>query len=146
MSDDAPKCIDQAFISQFCHSSSICIECSRCKRVHFGSQADGDFEEGEVERLLRNAETEPDKYVDHGTDWVRVGWFTTSFVFGCPCGFDKKVARLIWDSRHDILNFITQVSGEVMEDASRNMEAVKPARAALGIAPGALETDRFDDI
>ena len=144
---DAPECIDEFFIEEFCNSSTIATDCNQCKRLHFGSAADGDFEEGEREDLLKKAEEEPDKYIDHGSDWVRVGWVAGGFVFGCPCKFDQRIARVLWNARHEILNFVTKVSEEVMEDANENMEAVKPARIALGIAPGTLETaDRFDDI
>ncbi len=144
---DTPDCIDDFFIEEFCNSSTIATDCNQCKRVHFGSTADGDFEEGEVENLLKQAEENPDRYIDHGSDRIHVGWVAGGFVIGCPCKFDKRIARLFWNARHGILNFITRVSEEVMEDATKNIAAVKPARISLGIPPGALETaDRFDDI
>jgi hypothetical protein len=131
----------------FCHAGGLVVECQQCKRVHFASE-EGDYDKGELEELLEQQKKEPDKYLDCIDEYTRWGWFGVRFVFGCPCGFDQRLARILWESRQEVLDFVASMSKIAADRTSHDEKAVRAARAALGPSHREFPSDegRFEEL
>jgi len=56
------------------HSGSSVIDCTLCGRTHFAHALPSEFDEGEYERLMKQHEENPNKFVYHPeTDSIRLG-------------------------------------------------------------------------
>jgi len=87
-----------AFISQEC----------MCGRVHFCSpeNSQGDFEDGEYERLKELSIKEPKKYIESNEECI--SYFDMGMnviVWGCECHNDIWYENTIWSDRHQIMSY-----------------------------------------
>lgn len=86
-----PKNGSDLFWNVFETGGSICIDCV-CGRTHFStSPAAGTWELGELDKLLANSVTEPDRFIRSAYD--AVGVITVNGVpicYDCPCGSAAK--------------------------------------------------------
>lgn len=113
---------DHAFID----GGSCWLSCE-CGRTHFSSQDRVGFsdDQAELEKLLKNAESNPDKYVDHGDESVAMGYIDGHhLVLGCPCGELAKYEDFIWNNRRRILEYLkTRIANQARESNDMNVLA-----------------------
>ena len=79
-----------------------------CGRVYFCSpeNSQGDFEEGEYEKLKELSLKEPKKYIE--SDYDAISYFEIGnnvVVWGCECGSDIWYETTIWNNRHQIMSY-----------------------------------------
>ncbi len=107
-----------------CDTGTCHITCEMCKRTHFSSMGGYDWEPGELEKLLANAEKEPDKYFDHGSDTV---WFDVidgkQVVLYCPCNGLRRIEQFIIANRELITTFL-QIRFESLKDRMADEAAI----------------------
>jgi len=86
-------------ISQaFHYSGASCVCRCDCGIVHFvTADGHGDYDEGELEELLKKEEADPDKYVNWDVfNSIETFLFEErEYVIGCPCKNDIRVAEAI---------------------------------------------------
>jgi len=112
------------------HSGSTVIDCELCGRTHFNSSDTGCFEEGELEQLQKEADKDPEKYVetDYTIPWLYVD--DKQAVIGCPCNKLAYYEHLFWQHRKLIANYFTA-------RAKRMTEYAQEAEIAAGKVRGA---------
>lgn len=94
------------FMRAVCHCGSSHINCGFCDRVHFSSGEGYDWKEGELEDLLKKAEINPDKYVNHGDESVSFGELDgIQAVYDCPCNRASQYEAFVWDNRFMIAEY-----------------------------------------
>lgn len=80
-----------------------------------GGPSHGDYEEGELDRLLAKQSKEPEKYIgDAQSD--SIGWGLIDgkqAVFACPCGKLRRYEDWIWNHRAIIYLYLR---GRTMRD------------------------------
>lgn len=116
--------ISDEFADAVCDSGSIVIDCELCGRTHFNDET-GSFEEGEYEELCKNAEKEPDKYVqyrDESVHWGRIDG--RQAVIDCPCDGLEKYEKFIWNNRYVIAKYLKARAVREKEDSDRQLEAL----------------------
>lgn len=94
------------FWDAFQYGGTLRAQC-RCGRTHFCSNTTLDYEEGELEELIGQSVTEPDKYIcDTMDDSVAVlDGPNGLLVWGCPCHGAKPFENLLLDYRSQIVDF-----------------------------------------
>ena len=103
---DAPS---EEFEHAVCLEALTVIDCQLCGRVHFACGPNhGDYEPGELDRLLAKQSKEPEKYVgDAQSD--SIGWGLIDgkqAVFACPCRKLRRYEDWIWDHREIIVTYL----------------------------------------
>ena len=139
--------LSEYFILAFSDSGTICASCEFCGRVHFGG--DGDFDEGELESLKTNAEKEPDKYVDHGDEWVGLLHLAgRTGVVDCPCNKMDPYEQFIWGHGWKIAEYLRRRSASELKTAEATAHALeipeplgKGSPVAVPILRRKLESD-----
>lgn len=96
----------EMFWDAFIDGGSIVIQCS-CGRTHFSNREDaGDWEDGELEELLKNQSLFPDKYISTSDDAVATAYINGNILcYNCPCGMDAKYERFILDNESEIIKY-----------------------------------------
>lgn len=116
--------VEELFRNAFGGSGSIRASCA-CGREHF--EPEGDFDEGELEDLLRKQSLDHDKYVcQDSVSLINVAG--NQFVFGCPCKGWEPYANFIWNHRYPIIAFLTaRIAGnyEVALEAKKMIEKLE---------------------
>ena len=87
-------------------STGSCVEtCDFCDRTFFFPEGHYDWDEGELERLKKNAKRNPDKYIEVG-GWISSGHIDGKcFVEGCPCNAVVRYESWLWSTRYLIQSF-----------------------------------------
>jgi hypothetical protein len=94
--------VEELFRNAFGGSGTIRASCE-CGREHF--EPEGDFDEGELEDLLRKQSLDHDKYVcQDSVSLMNVAG--KQFVFGCSCKGWEPYANFIWKHRYQIMEFL----------------------------------------
>lgn len=120
------------FIDAVCHSACAVVDCGFCGRMHFASSANFDFEEGELEGLLENAEKYPDKYINHGNVPVSNGYIGgVSFVADCPCNEARKYEDFIWNSRYIIERYLNNRANSMAKQTTEAQETAQSISKAV---------------
>jgi len=103
---------------------SIVADC-QCGITHFVSE--GDYEEGELEKLREQAIANPKKFIENGTvDYIARREFNAGqWVIGCPCNWQDKYARFIWAEYEIIAEFLKRCKKEVISNALKVDDAVE---------------------
>lgn len=113
----------EAFM-ECCDTGTCHVVCDMCGRTHFSSMGGYDWEDSELERLIAQAEKEPDKYADHGSDTV---WFDCingkNAVLHCECDGLRRVEQFIIANRELITTFL-QIRHESLKDHMADEAAV----------------------
>lgn len=98
-------------------------ECEACGRVHFDGH--GEFmEDGELERLEKHQEQDPDKYYAHDQQVHYGTFFGKRLVFGCPCNYLHDVEKRLWGDRHTIIQYLAAQAAALSEEGSRITEGI----------------------
>ena len=96
------RVVSEEFTSAFMGGGSFISQECMCGRVHFCSpeNSQGDFEDGEYERLKELSIKEPKKYIESNygcIDYFDMG--NNVIVWGCECGNDIWYENTIWSDR-----------------------------------------------
>ncbi len=112
------------FWDAVCRAGTITVECGFCGRTHFVSN--GDYDDGELERLREQAEAAPDKFIEHTEcDYISCGQLDgVTAVHGCPCDKAARYERFIWEHRSLIVDYLKRRAAELARGANRDLEAV----------------------
>ena len=95
-------------------------ECT-CGIVHFDVYNSRDWEEGELDRLLKLQTEKPGRYISHDHS---VGCYIIDgkeYVFGCPCKFGDKYEKFIRDHSSQIAVYLNKWS-EVLKEKSEKIK------------------------
>jgi hypothetical protein len=129
---DKPKDLDtppsDEFMEAVVDGGSIVTECELCGRVHFATyDGGGDFEEGELEDLRKQADKEPDRYLEEGRySSISFGYIDgKQAVWGCPCNLAKKYEDWIWGHRRTIIAYLKKRIINEKRDAEMEEELFK---------------------
>jgi hypothetical protein len=104
-----------------------------CGRRHFASLDKGCFEAGELERLLKKKESDPNRYIEHPNETsisYSSFFFGRQFVLDCPCGYAGLLEELIWHRQIPIATFLQLRAAEELNQA----EAAKALAEKTAIA------------
>lgn len=107
----------------FCWGGSPQASCS-CGRVHYASG--GEFmDEGELERLQNLHKRSPKTYIPTTDDSVGIATINgASYVWDCPCEWDKRLENFLWSHRADIIAFYQARTQREMEAATKTAAAL----------------------
>lgn len=134
MSDPKPAlpAPSELFLSAIRSAGSIVIDCELCGRTHFGDGR-GDYEEGEYERLLAKAKTEPDKYIQHhDDDMVSYGYLQgKQAVLDCPCHELTRYEKFIWAHRWLIASYFRARLKENIQKLELDLEQCRLPKELL---------------
>ena len=101
------KSPSKEFTDAIRHAGSLVITCEFCGRTYFCTWGHGDYEKGELEELKKQAEEEPDKYIevfdDDAASWGHIDG--KQFVIGCPCNGARKYEDWILSHRYIIAEY-----------------------------------------
>lgn len=100
--------VSDEFRSSFLGGGSYISQECMCGRVHFCSPQipDGDFEDGEYERLKKLQGERPEKYIESEYDCISYFDFgDNTIVWDCPCGNDMWVEKVVWGTRKSIMDY-----------------------------------------
>lgn len=103
---------------------TMCVVDCQCGRIHFVSAAGhGDYSDGELERLLKLAEEQPDKYVNETTyDYIDAAFIDgKQIVPDCPCGQYKKYCDWIESHAQGLARYLI----EHFKNRARRAESIK---------------------
>lgn len=116
--------ISEHFWDAFINAGSLVIECEFCERTHFAYE--GDYEEGELERLEENAKKNPAKYEEHfDRDMVSWGYFNgKQAVYNCPCKSLVQYERFIWNERDSIIKYYKAKMDEKSKNAQSDLDKI----------------------
>jgi hypothetical protein len=114
----------QTFWDVVCTAGSIVVDCGFCGRTHFVSN--GDYDEGELERLRVSAKHHPDKFVERTEcDYISCGQLDgITAVFGCPCDKAARYEKFIWNNRLMIADYLKRRAAKEAREASDDLEAI----------------------
>lgn len=109
-----PKPTEEAssdFWSSFEFGGTLVATC-RCGRTHFCSNTALDFEDGELDDLLKSASEKPEKFIEDGkNDSVAVMDGPNGLiVWGCHCHGAMPFEQFLIDYRYQILSYYTRRS------------------------------------
>ena len=111
------------FIDAIRHAGSLVITCEFCDRTYFCTWGNGDYEEGELEELRKQAEKDPDKYIeihdDDATSWGHIDG--KQFVINCPCNSARKYEDWILDHRWVIAEYFKNRAKRLKKDLEREV-------------------------
>lgn len=100
----------------------VAVDCC-CGITHFVNEADGAYEEGEYEKLMRNKEKNPEEYVESPEDVIRHGnWGEETIVVSCSCGKAEEIENMIWDNRGVISSYLNAALKKEVEETTSDME------------------------
>jgi hypothetical protein len=106
-------------------STSISVTCQACGREHFSS--DGDHEKGELEKLLKKSEENPDAYVHAADDYISYFHFNgKQIVFDCPCNYARVIENMLRVHEVSIISFYDAITKKRF-DTARERRAVVEA-------------------
>jgi len=95
----------EMFWDSFIDGGSIVADCA-CGRVHFSRCETNDWENGELEELLKNEEKSPDKYIGTNDDSVAVAMISgVGFCYNCPCNGAARYENFIFDHESEIIKY-----------------------------------------
>lgn len=88
-------------------SGSCRAECESCGREYFAVDGHYDWEEDELEELMKLADEEPDKYIPVDYDSVESVYINGQhLVIGCKCGAIERIENGVWTNRRWILRYL----------------------------------------
>ena len=127
---DEPQAPSEEFIRASIHACSNTIECQFCGRVYF-SQDGFDFEEGELEELLKLSKQEPDKCIelDYEPNWGILDG--KQYVADCKCNAASKYEKLFWDSRYLIEKYFTAMARAQQQKANDTTNLSRQISSAI---------------
>lgn len=110
-----------------CDSGSLVVECA-CGRVHFATDAGaGDYDEGELSKLLANAKKNPEKYLENqvcsSISTGKLDGYTV--VYNCPCNWGARHEHFIWANRELIAKYLELRTNEELKTALNNKATAK---------------------
>lgn len=109
--------------------------CEFCGREYFASN--GDYDEGELEKLNALAEKHPEKYINTGEDWqslCSIGG--RDYVYGCPCNAPRQYEDFIWAHRWPIAKYLKTRSKNQLKDQIHDYRQIKAIPNDLPDGPG----------
>jgi hypothetical protein len=124
-----------AFRMNFSHvGTETAVECC-CGRVHFCNdmRSDDDAEERELQTLIENEKSDPDKYFSYSIA-VGVSYFYSmdkQVVFVCPCNYAGYLEKLFLSHQSSILNFFDVVTEQKLEQAQKARNKVSQTKAKV---------------
>lgn len=122
---------DEAFA---CGMGSIHMECT-CGRDHFeDDERAGDWEDGELERLRKEANKPNSKTIAHQGSVSAIHIAGGARVRDCPCGWLHAFENLLWEQREEILTYLELRWRTDEAIVNRCGEYVKAAKAAKDLA------------
>ncbi|MFH0846272.1 MAG: hypothetical protein V1851_02655 [Patescibacteria group bacterium] len=107
------------------HTGGCYRECA-CGRVHFTTERGYDWNDGELEDLLKREEKDPDKFIpsDHTVRTMNING--QEIVYGCCCNLAKKYEAFIRNNAPRIAEYLNAMAeslrkkaDEIQVDASR---------------------------
>jgi hypothetical protein len=114
------------FWGAFAGGGSLVVTCA-CGRTHFPANTSLDYDEGELESLLKRAAAERDKYVvDYRNDSIGVLDVGNILAWNCPCRNDARYERFIWEYRDQIVDYY-RVRAERMKERCERFETALEA-------------------
>lgn len=106
------------------HTSSCSILCELCGREHFcnDDKQAGEYSDKDWQKLLDDAERDPDKYQYHD-DYIEWGSIDgKQVVVDCPCNRSTRYERWIISHRRIISDFLKARAKRLMEEAKEEAE------------------------
>lgn len=111
-----------AFIDAVTDTGTRVADCELCGRTIFeNDEYAGGWEEGELEKLRKKAEENPDKYVGYTDRSVATGTINgQQVVTNCVCNELRRFEDWIWTHRHIIARYVERRTRETAERALRD--------------------------
>ena len=126
--DRAPKQVGERYASDnfwraFSYGSTIVAQC-RCGRTHFPLNTTMDYEEGELEKLIADSVTHPDRFLaDPDNDAIGVFESPNGLIcWRCPCHADKSFEEFLINYRREILEYYRYVQEALTSKEQRERE------------------------
>lgn len=124
------------------HTGSLVITYEFCGRTYFCTWGHGDYEKGELEELMKQAEKEPDKYIeifdDDAASWGHID--DKQFVINCPCNGARKYEDWILKHRWIIAEYFKNRAERLKKDLEREV-GISEAISELSVS-----IDEFDNL
>lgn len=111
------QCSDE-FREAFDSGMAGCLRTCACGRTYFDSIQQWDWEEGELEQLIRKAEEDPDKYcaVDHAVGTLNIAG---GVVIGCRCDLASKYEAWLTEAAEEIAQYLNSKADLYREKADK---------------------------
>ncbi len=118
---EAPSDLFQEIV---CRAGSLVITCEGCGRTYFGDEGDGDFEDGEYERLCKESETDPKVIgpLDGFTSWGRFD--EKELVVDCVCHTLRRYEDFILGHQEQITELLRRTAENALERAKCDLQRV----------------------
>ena len=114
------------FVLAFRVGGTSIIECGFCKRIHYAPGSELDFDKKEMQRLIKNREKNPDKYICHDEDSVSFGQLDgVQYVVDCPCNTARTYEKLIINHRWQIVDYLKSRAEKMERKAKEESKLVK---------------------
>ncbi len=116
MSDKASELFWDAFMV----SGHICIDCA-CRRTHFSrNKSAGDWNEGELEDLLKQEAEHPNRCLGTTDDSVATLFIQGNpYCYGCPCGTAAKYENFLIEEEPRIIEYYKLRAKAKQESAAK---------------------------
>lgn len=119
----------EEFDRAFTFGGGMYREC-RCGRIFFADPSQAyDYEPGEYENLVKQAERFPDRYTECIYSICSASIDGKEFVVGCSCNGMRVYEDFIWHHRHSILDYLERCAKEKTSEAERLTAEVDGAKA-----------------
>lgn len=109
--------VSTLFMDAFDSHSGSCRSSCECGRVHFDAAQQYDWEDGELEGLLKMAEQQPDRYIVHECG---IGSYIVAgrhFVYGCQCQGGAAYEQFIIRHAHAIADYLNKRAKGMLDEA-----------------------------
>jgi hypothetical protein len=95
-----------------------------CGRTHFAATSQGDYAEGELERLIEDEKANPEKVIGHSNvDMVSTTDLDgITIVWECQCNRAGRYERFVWENRSWILEYLKK---RITREAAKNAEQLR---------------------
>jgi hypothetical protein len=119
---------ESRFAHAFCDHSALCsVECA-CERVHYVTAAGhGDYDEGQLEKLVELTKQHPGCYIAHATfssiDVIECGG--KPLVMQCPCERTKLLADFLDGHIDKVLDYVASVHDARRQQLEQSLSAVR---------------------
>ncbi len=122
----------------FSYGGTICsVWCEACGRIYFvTSPGHGDYNEGELEGLLKSSKENPDKYIevpdfDSVSTIIRPG-DNKAVVIGCFCDPTKSLSKFIESNAEALTGYLTEYWRDIRLEAAQVEQDAAKSLVALG--------------
>ena len=104
-------------------SGGCMATCEACGREYFTIDGHYDWEENELEDLIKKSEEEPDKYIGIYYDSVETVYINGQvLVIDCECGAIERIEKGIWSNRDWIMRYLQSMLMKRRHEIDREIQ------------------------